>query len=93
MIESDGTVRGDIDCMLVHYVQETFEMPTFARWFRLRWPQADRNAIENLCARFQRQADPWQDAVAAFVALTGQGAVAPTGKAPVRRSRRWWKLR
>ena len=91
MIFSDGTVRGDIDCVLAHYVQETFEMPTFARWFRLRWPRADRAAIANLCARIQRQADPWQDAVSAFAALTAQDAAAATGRVPVRRVRPLWQ--
>ena len=88
MIGSDGTVGGDIDCMISHYVQETFEMPTFSRWFRLRWPGVDPVALEKVCRQFERQDLPWQDAIAAFVALTGQGASQLSGTAtPVRRRR------
>ncbi len=52
---SDSTISNDIECMLTNWLQEAFEMPTFAQWFRLRFPGVDRATLDALCRRVERE--------------------------------------
>ena len=91
MIGTNGTLRGDIESMMMNWLQEAFEMRTFARWFRLRFNGVDRAALDKVCGLIARAEIRWDDALNAFVMLTGQSSDTPSTSAgaPMRGWSRW----